>query len=156
MTLTTRTVSATTGSRPTSRSIPDDVVDILVDRTKAAPSQHSTIDIWLNGGAIGRVGESETAFRGRRNRYVINPEANWEHEEDDEANVSWTRGVLAALEPHAAGGAYLNFPGFLEEGQTLVRASHGSNYPRLQALKQRLDPENLFRRNANIEPENQD
>ena len=70
--------------------------------------------------------------------------------------MSWTRGVLAALEPHAAGGAYLNFPGFLEEGQTLVRASHGSNYPRLQALKQRLDPENLFRRNANIEPEVQD
>ena len=38
-------------------SIPDEVVDVLVDRTLAAPSQHSTIDIWLNGGAIARVGE---------------------------------------------------------------------------------------------------
>ena len=34
----------------------------------------------------------------------------------------------------------------------MVVASHGPNYPRLQALKQRLDPDNLFRRNANIEP----
>ena len=82
----------------------------------------------------------------------MNPEANWEHADDDEANVAWARRVLAALEPHASGGAYLNFPGFLEEGHDLVRSSHGSNYPRLAALKQRLDPENVFRRNANIEP----
>ena len=133
-------------------SIPVQAVEVLVEKTLAAPSKHSTIDIWLNGGAIGRVGESDTAFRGRSNRYVINPEANWEHPEDDDSNVSWARGVLAALEPHASGGVYLNFPGFLEEGQSLVEASHGSNYPRLQSLKQRLDPENLFRRNANIEP----
>ncbi len=133
-------------------SIPDAVVDILVEHVLAPPSKHSTIDIWLNGGAMGRVGESDTAFRGRGHRYVVNPEANWEHPIDDDANVAWARGILTALEPHAAGGAYLNFPGFLEGGQSLVRASHGSNYPRLQALKQRLDPDNLFKRNANIEP----
>ena len=62
------------------------------------------------------------------------------------------RAVLTALEPHAAGGAYLNFPGFLEEGESLVRASHGANYARLAALKGRLDPDNVLRRNANIEP----
>jgi FAD/FMN-containing dehydrogenase len=133
-------------------ALPDDVVDVLVEHTRSAPSKHSTIDIWLNGGAIGRVGEHETAFRGRGHRYVVNPEANWEQPGDDDANVAWARGVLAALDPYAAGGAYLNFPGFLEEGQDLVRASHGPNYARLAALKQRLDPENLFRRNANVEP----
>jgi FAD/FMN-containing dehydrogenase len=129
-----------------------DAVDVLVERTLAAPSKHSTIDVWLNGGAIERVGESDTAFSARSARYVVNPEANWEHPEDDDANVAWARGVLDALEPHAAGGAYLNFPGFLEEGQQLVRASHGANYERLAALKRRLDPENVFRRNANVEP----
>ncbi len=129
-----------------------DVVDVLIERTLAAPSKHSTVDVWLNGGAIDRVGPSDTAFRGRGNRYLVNPEANWEHPEGDDANVAWARGILAALEPYAAGGAYLNFPGFLEEGQDLVRASHGSNYERLAVLKQRLDPENVFRRNANVEP----
>jgi FAD/FMN-containing dehydrogenase len=127
-------------------------IDVLVERTLAAPSMHSTIDVWLNGGAIARVGESETAFRGRSTRYVVNPEANWEDAADDEANVTWARSVLRALEPHAIGGAYLNFPGFLEEGEDLVRSSHGDNYARLAALKARLDPENLFRRNANIKP----
>lgn len=133
-------------------ALPNDAVDVLIERTLSAPSKHSTIDIWLNGGAIERVGDSDTAFWGRGNRYVVNPEANWEHAADDDANISWTRGVLAALESHAAAGVYLNFPGFLEEGQGLVQTSHGSNYPRLQALKHRLDPKNVFRRNANIEP----
>ena len=132
--------------------ISGDAVDTLVERTLAAPSKHSTIDIWLNGGAIDRVGPADTAFAGRGNRYVVNPEANWEAATDDEANIAWARSVLAALEPHASGGAYLNFPGFLEEGEKLVRESHGSNYARLAQLKARLDPENVFRRNANIEP----
>ncbi len=92
------------------------------------------------------------AFGGRDVPYVINPEANWEHAEDDDANIDWARGVLAAVEPYASGGAYLNFPGFLEEGQALVRSSHGASYARLAGLKKRLDPENVFKRNANIEP----
>jgi FAD/FMN-containing dehydrogenase len=133
-------------------ALSDPVIDALVERTLAAPSKHSTIDIWLNGGAMERVPASHGAFRGGDAQYVVNPEANWEDAADDDANVAWARSVLAALEPHAAGGAYLNFPGFLEEGRELARASHGANYERLAALKQRLDPENLFRRNANIEP----
>jgi FAD/FMN-containing dehydrogenase len=133
-------------------SLPEDVVDVLVERTLAAPSKHSTIDVWLNGGAMERTRESHAAFHGRGTRYVVNPEANWEYREEDDANVAWARGVLAALEPFAADGAYLNFPGFLEEGQALARKSHGPSYERLAALKRRLDPENVFRRNANIEP----
>jgi len=84
--------------------------------------------------------------------YVVNPEANWEDPADDAVNVAWAREVLAALDGHASDGAYLNFPGFLEEGQSLVRASMGGNYARLALLKKRLDPQNLFRHNANVEP----
>jgi FAD/FMN-containing dehydrogenase len=129
-----------------------DVVDALVEQVRRAPSKHSTIDVWLNGGAIARVPEDGTAFSGRGGLYVVNPEANWESPSDDDANVAWAREVLAAVEVDASGGAYLNFPGFLEEGQNLVRASHGANYERLADLKRRLDPDNLFRRNANVEP----
>jgi FAD/FMN-containing dehydrogenase len=130
----------------------EEVIDVLVEHARAAPSKHSTIDVWLNGGALERVPESHAAFRGRSARYLVNPEANWEHGADDAANLAWARGVLAALKRQAVGGAYLNFPGFIEERQQLARMSYGPNYPRLAALKQRLDPENLFRGNVNIEP----
>lgn len=133
-------------------ALSDEAVDVLVEQALASPSKHSTIDVWLNGGALERVPDSHAAFRGRSARYLVNPEANWESPEDDAANLAWARNVLTKLEPYAVGGAYLNFPGLLEEGQELARTSHGSNYERLATLKRRLDPENVFRRNANIEP----
>ncbi|HEY6454941.1 MAG TPA: BBE domain-containing protein [Steroidobacteraceae bacterium] len=33
-----------------------------------------------------------------------------------------------------------------------LRATYGENYPRLVQLKDRVDPGNLFRLNANIKP----
>lgn len=50
------------------------------------------------------------------------------------------------------GGIYLNFAGFLEEGEKLLREAHGDNYERLVALKTKYDPTNLFRLNHNIKP----
>ena len=50
------------------------------------------------------------------------------------------------------GGIYLNFPGFLEEGDKLLRDAYGKNYERLVALKNKSDPTNLFRMNQNIKP----
>ena len=47
---------------------------------------------------------------------------------------------------------YLNFPGFLEEGDQLLRDAYGENYERLVALKNKYDPTNLFRLNQNIKP----
>jgi FAD/FMN-containing dehydrogenase len=53
------------------------------------------------------------------------------------------------------GGLYLNFAGFGEEKEDLVRAGYGANYERLAALKAKYDPTNLFRMNQNIPPASQ-
>jgi FAD/FMN-containing dehydrogenase len=50
------------------------------------------------------------------------------------------------------GGLYLNFAGFGEEKEALVRAGYGANYDRLATLKAQYDPNNLFRMNQNIVP----
>jgi FAD/FMN-containing dehydrogenase len=130
----------------------DEVVEILVRHTLAAPSLHSTIDLWLNGGAMAAVAADATAFGRRDIRYLVSPEANWEDPADDAANIEWLRALLRDLEPHAAGGAYLNFPGLLEEGDALVRASLDATYDRLARLKAEYDPDNVFSRNHNIPP----
>jgi FAD/FMN-containing dehydrogenase len=60
--------------------------------------------------------------------------------------------AIEQMQPFSDGGRYLNFPGFLEEGETVMRASFGHNYERLTALKNKYDPTNLFRQNQNIKP----
>ena len=52
--------------------------------------------------------------------------------------------------PHATGSGYVNF--LTEDEAERVSASYGVNHPRLQALKRRFDPDNLFRMNLNIAP----
>jgi FAD/FMN-containing dehydrogenase len=56
------------------------------------------------------------------------------------------------MQRFSSGGLYLNFAGFGEEKEALVRAGYGANYDRLTALKARYDPGNLFRMNQNIKP----
>ncbi len=120
------------------------VLDALAVAADGAPSHHSTIDVWFHGGAMARVPADATAF-GARPGYLVGVEANWDEAEDDEANVAWARATVDSLRSYSSGGAYLNFPGFFEEGEELLRASYGEgNYTRLQAVKQEVDPDGLF------------
>jgi FAD/FMN-containing dehydrogenase len=131
----------------------DGEIEALIEHAEAAPSDHSTIDIWFQGGAMGRVGADESAFGERSAPYLLGIEANWEPEpQEDEANIAWARACYSDLRRFSGGGVYLNFPGFLEEGQGLMRDAYGENYERLVALKNQYDPANLFRLNQNIEP----
>ncbi|MEU9577190.1 FAD-binding oxidoreductase [Streptomyces chilikensis] len=130
----------------------DETIDRLVDHAVRAPSPASTVDVWFQGGAMARVPEPGTAFSGRNAPYLIGIEGNWSDAADSERNVAWVRDTFAALRDFSAGGIYLNFPGFLEEGEQLVRESFGANYARLAAVKAAYDPDNLFRLNPNIPP----
>ncbi len=127
------------------------VVEALKEHAEAAPSDHSTIDVWFQGGAMDRVGADESAF-GKRSAIMLGIEANWEDQGDDAANIGWARDCYSDLGRFSGGGVYLNFPGFLEGGQGLMRNAFGGNYERLVALKNHYDPTNLFRLNQNIEP----
>jgi FAD/FMN-containing dehydrogenase len=76
----------------------------------------------------------------------------WMDPSQDEANTAWTRGFHEAMRPFTVGTA---MPNFIEpdEGLARLRASYGEEkYSRLQALKRRWDPNNMFRLNQNIEP----
>ena len=130
----------------------DDSIARLVDCIEAAPSGHSTIDLWLNGGAMSAVDADATAFGPRDPGYLVGVEANWEHSADDDANVAWARSVIDSVAAESAGGAYLNFPGFLEESETLVQESLGTSYDGLADLKRTYDPDNRFARNQNVRP----
>ena len=129
------------------------VIQALKQHAESAPSDHSTIDVWFQGGAMGHVGAGESAFGDRSAPILLGIEANWEEEpQEDEANIAWARACYSDMRRFSGGGVYLNFPGFLEEGQGLMRDAYGENYERLVALKNQYDPANLFRLNQNIKP----
>jgi len=130
----------------------DAVIDRLVSAASESPSHHATVDVWHIGGAIGRIDATASAFGRRDMPYLIGIEGNWEDARDDEPNIAWTRTLWADLHRFSSGAVYLNFPGFGEEGEALVRAGYGENYDRLAALKRTYDPTNLFRLNQNVAP----
>ena len=127
-------------------------IDDILDFAGRRPSPLTDIVIWRHGGAIGRIGETDTAYAGRDTSFLVTGEACWSDPALSEEAIGWGRELWTALERHSTGGLYLNFPGLGEEKEALVRAGYGANYDRLAELKATYDPENLFRMNMNITP----
>lgn len=117
--------------------------DVEAGRRTAAP-------VLQLGGAMARVAPTATAFAGRDARYIMNVHGRWSDARDDERVRAWTRKVFQDAAPHATGGGYVNF--LTDDEAERVAASYGVNHARLQAVKQRYDPGNLFRMNLNIAP----
>lgn len=134
-------------------SLADEVIDRIIEHARRQPSELSTTDLWHIGGAVSRVGVEETAFNGRQSAFLLSPEANWEDAADDAVNISWLRTFIDDMEQFSDGSRYLNFAGFQEEGDEMIRSAFGQNHQRLVDLKRRYDPDNLFRLNQNIRPE---
>ena len=115
------------------------------------PSELCTMHLYPINGAVHRVDRTATAFSYRDVTFaqvIVGVDS-------DPANVDqvtqWARQYWAALHPHSAGGAYVNM--MMEEGQGRVEAAYRDNYPRLVAVKNKYDPDNLFHINQNIKPE---
>lgn len=130
----------------------DEVIDRFVKHARRQPSVFSTVDLWYIGGAVKQVDSQESAFYGRQAAFLLSPEANWEKPEDDEANIAWLREFVADMQEFSDGSRYLNFPGFQEEGDKMMRQAFGPKYQRLVALKNKYDPTNFFSLNQNIKP----
>lgn len=134
------------------RAMSDDQIEELVEAAKSMPSDQCLIALWHLGGAMSRVGETDTAFGKRNAPYLLSFDSCWTDSVQSDTVIAWTRAQIAAAERHGAGGLYLNFPGVGDDSEDLVRAAYGKNYDRLAAIKAQYDPTNRFRINQNIRP----
>jgi len=94
---------------------------------------------------------TDTAVPHRDPGYNLVITSEWLDPNANEANISWTRELYAAIEPHRAGRRYVNYLGD-DEASDAVRDVYGPNYDRLLEVKRRYDPDNAFRLNQNIPP----
>ncbi|HEU0245577.1 MAG TPA: FAD-binding oxidoreductase [Gaiellaceae bacterium] len=130
----------------------EEAIDEIADWAARRPSPITDITIWHHGGAMSRVGETETAYAGRDAPFLVTGEVSWTDPAQNDEAIAWGREFWHAMGRHSTGGLYLNFPGLGEENEALVRAGYGPNYDRLTELKTKYDPTNLFRMNLNITP----
>jgi FAD/FMN-containing dehydrogenase len=129
----------------------DDVIDITAEHASRISSPLTAFPIWQMGGAVARRPDEETAFNGRGAGYAFNITAMTETATGFDQEREWVRDFWSALEPwHST--VYVNF--LMEEGGERIRQAYGaSKYERLEVLKRRYDPENVFRLNQNISPD---
>jgi hypothetical protein len=131
----------------------DGAIDKLTHHGLNRAGPMAQIIIERMGGAIGRVGEDDTALGRRDVAWCYHALAMWMEPDEAtaDAQMAWARGLAEDLRPHTTDGVYLNFTS--DEGEDRVRSTYGpEKYDRLVALKDRYDPGNLFRLNQNIPP----
>ncbi len=132
------------------RELGDEAIARHVAFAHRLPTMHSAMHLYPIDGAAHRVAPGDTAFSFRDARWAevivgVDPSPD-----KAGAITAWTKDYWSALHPYSAGGAYVNF--MMDEGQERVQATYRDNYTRLVEVKERYDPDNLFRVNQNIRP----
>jgi FAD/FMN-containing dehydrogenase len=108
----------------------------------------SQMIIFRIGQCVAAVPDDATAFSHRDADYLFHPITMWQQPADDQRLIAASRAFCDAMRPFSTGGAYLNFT-----PEDRVRDAFGTvKYERLVTLKNRYDPDNLFRLNQNIKP----
>jgi FAD/FMN-containing dehydrogenase len=132
-------------------SLHDGAIDTFIahgSALAAATTPLGQMIVFRIGQGVAAVAEDATAFSHREARYLFHPIAVWNDPADDQRLVAASRAFCDVMRPFATGGVYLNFT-----PDDRVREGYGeAKYERLVAIKDRYDPDNLFRLNQNIRP----
>lgn len=128
-----------------SQSLVDELVEIY------RPNPMANFFFMQAGGAVTRVSPTETAFPHRSAHCNMMRWNKWfdaETTQERAERVADVRADWAVMEPYTH-GFYVNLN---DENEQKTHLNYGPNYPRLVAAKNKYDPTNLFRLNANIKP----
>jgi FAD/FMN-containing dehydrogenase len=133
------------------QSMPDGLVTAIVEGLRPHPARVTSTFFQQSGGAIGRVPPNATAFSQRDAQANMLAFVGWPHAGPDPAeHIAWIRSYWTALEPFTHGFYVNDLETDMSAAQ--VQANYRENHERLVQVKNRYDPRNLFRLNANIQP----
>jgi FAD/FMN-containing dehydrogenase len=130
------------------RPLPADAIATLVENLQEGrvDGQSCELDFTPWGGAYNRVSPGATAFAHRDELFLlkhaveIGPDAS---AAEREAARRWLARSWALVHPWGSGGVYPNFPD--PELEDWAHAYYGTNHDRLLRVKQKYDPDNVFR-----------
>ncbi len=133
------------------RELTDATLDVIIGHAGQSPVGLSLTHLYPIDGAAHRVRPDATAWSCR--------DATWSMViagiDPDPAKAGalkrWGREYWQSLQAVNPSSGYLNFM-MDDEGENRVQANYGANYKRLQQVKAKYDPANLFHLNQNIVP----
>lgn len=131
--------------------ITDEIIDIYLDQlAHASPDVILGFSHYMHG-QVCRVKPDATAFPHRQAHSVhLRAAYNWSDPLTNEQRFAWGDEWLRLLRPQTDERIYANYQTY--ETKAGSPSLFGGNHARLLALKQKHDPSNFFRRNANIAP----
>jgi FAD/FMN-containing dehydrogenase len=127
-------------------------LDAVIECFMTCPSPMGQILIEHFHGAATRVPPERTAYALRGSGFNVLLLSQWQVAGHDSACIAWARSSYAALAPLAGSLRYVNYLDTDDTGLGALAAAYGSNLPRLQSIKAKYDPENVFHLNVNIPP----
>jgi hypothetical protein len=129
----------------------DSLIDLVVGHAQRIGWPFSVCFFQPQGGALARLDPDATAITPGGDHWILHAIGVWTSDAETEAAMAWVRGWGDLTEPYTVSGAPLTFSA--DTGDERVRATFGEEkYARLVALKDKYDPENVFRLNQNIPP----
>ncbi|MHA0856380.1 FAD-binding oxidoreductase [Paenibacillus sp. CMAA1364] len=132
------------------RPFPDKAFKIMREFLEKAEPNSTAGFYFLNwGGAVSRVSPKATAFFWRKAKFYVEWNSSWTKPSNAAKNIALVRNTRRKLQ-HFIVGSYINVPdqGIKHSGPVY----YGTNYPRLQRIKRKYDPNNVFRNPQSIIP----
>ena len=133
-------------------ALSDAAIDTLIACFAKCPAPMGALLIEHFHGAACRVAVDATAFPHRAEGYNMLVLSQWMDPATTGACTAWARETYDAMKPFKGAGRYSNYLGD-DEAADVAAAAYGSNYPRLQKIKAKYDPDNVFHINQNILPQ---
>jgi len=133
------------------RRLNEAAIETFLDAVRIMPTPLSILGFQQLHGVAGRVGADETAFPHRYDHHSLWIHPATEDAADSQRMTRWAQDTWEALQPFVEKASYVNTLGD-DEGEQRVQEAYGSNYAKLVELKNKYDPTNFFRLNANIKP----
>jgi FAD/FMN-containing dehydrogenase len=134
------------------RDLEPAVIDASVAAMADRPEASSFLLLEALTGAAREEPPGGAAFGQRAARWNVSAIGVWEDAAEDDEQIAWVRDYIDAIQPASLTGAgYGNYA--MDETAERVGAFFGTErFERLQRIKRRYDPHNVFRFNHNIPP----
>jgi FAD/FMN-containing dehydrogenase len=129
-------------------ALPPEAIETVRRFLTDAPADEANIWCLSWGGAVGRIPTGDTAFFHRKARYYMEWDVPWEDSGGEKEAITWVERFRAAMGPYVE-GSYINVP---DRSINDLRTYYGDNLARLQEVKRKYDPENVFHFEQSIPP----